>query len=118
MLNVTTIKSIPLVSIIVPTWNRSEMLAEALKSIHNQTYPHFEIIVVNDGGMDVAGIISSLNTKNNIRYLVNERSRGAAAARNEGFRVAKGKYIAYLDDDDIYYPDHLATLVSFLENSE
>ncbi|KAF0219373.1 MAG: hypothetical protein FD174_2072 [Geobacteraceae bacterium] len=107
----------PLVSVIVPTYNRPDMLAETLQSILNQTFKDFEIIVVNDAGEDVQGIIDSLNHGDTIVYLRHPANKGLAAARNTGVRAARGKYIAYLDDDDIFYPDHLETLASFLENS-
>lgn len=105
----------PLVSIIVPTYNRPEMLASALRSIQSQTFQDFEVIVVNDAGVDVAPIVAHFNTKGTIRYINKETNQGLAAARNTGIRAAHGKYIAYLDDDDTYYPDHLETLVNFLE---
>jgi glycosyltransferase involved in cell wall biosynthesis len=105
----------PLVSVIVPTYNRPEMLAEALRSVLAQTFPDFEIIVVNDAGVDVKPLIDHFNSSGNIRYINKETNQGLAAARNTGIGVARGKYIAYLDDDDIYYPDHLETLVGVLE---
>jgi GT2 family glycosyltransferase/thioredoxin-like negative regulator of GroEL len=107
----------PLVSVIVPTHNRPDMLVDTIRSILNQSYRNFEIIVVNDGGADVEGVVHHLNRDGNITYVRHSRNRGLAAARNTGIRVSRGKYIAYLDDDDIFYPDHLETLVSFLEGS-
>jgi glycosyltransferase involved in cell wall biosynthesis len=108
----------PLVSVIIPTKDRPEMLGEAVKSVLNQTYPHVEVIVVNDGGTDVQEVLNSVNTKGNVVYLSHPQNQERSAARNTGIRVAHGKYIAYLDDDDIYYPNHIKTLVQFLENSE
>ena len=107
--------SSPMVSVIVPTFNRPEMLAEALKSIISQTFQDFEIIIVNDAGVDVAPLVMHFNTKGTIRYINKETNQGLAAARNTGIKAARGKYLAYLDDDDSYYPDHLETLVNFLE---
>jgi GT2 family glycosyltransferase/spore maturation protein CgeB len=104
-----------MVSVIVPTHNRPDMLVEALRSILNQTYQDFEIIVVNDAGSDVTEIINLLNKDNKITYVKHNRNRGLAAARNTGLKLARGKYIAYLDDDDVFYPQHLKTLVDFLE---
>jgi glycosyltransferase involved in cell wall biosynthesis/ADP-heptose:LPS heptosyltransferase/Flp pilus assembly protein TadD/predicted O-methyltransferase YrrM len=101
----------PLVSVIVPTHNRPEMLVDTIRSILNQTYRNFEIIVVNDAGADVEGVINYLNRDGNITYVRHAQNRGLAAARNTGIKVSRGKYIAYLDDDDIFYPDHLETLV-------
>ncbi|MFH1862214.1 MAG: glycosyltransferase, partial [bacterium] len=108
----------PLVSVIVPTYNRPETLAAALKSILAQTFSDYEVIVVNDAGADVEDVIKGLNIHDNIRYITHSENRGLAAARNTGIRAARSKYIAYLDDDDIYYPEHLETLVRFLENSD
>ncbi|MCP9296734.1 MAG: glycosyltransferase [Planktothrix agardhii LY1] len=108
----------PLVSVIIPTKDRPEMLAQAIQSVLNQTFTELEIIVVNDGGVDVQSVISRLNTRGNIVYKKHEHTLERSAARNTGIRVARGKYIAYLDDDDNYYPNHIETLVKFLENSE
>ncbi|MEZ2279041.1 MAG: FkbM family methyltransferase [Microcoleus sp.] len=108
----------PLVSVIIPTKNRPEMLPQAIQSVLNQTFTELEIIVVNDGGVDVQSVISPLNAKGNIVYKKHDRALDRSAARNTGIRAARGKYIAYLDDDDIYYPNHIETLVKFLENGE
>jgi glycosyltransferase involved in cell wall biosynthesis len=94
------------------------MLADCLKSIQSQTYQNVEAIVVNDGGVDVKKIIESLNRQNQITLLEHHANRGMAAARNTGIGVARGKYLAYLDDDDSYLPHHIETLVSFLENND
>jgi len=107
----------PLVSVIVPTFNRRDTLKTALQSIIQQTFTDFEIIVINDAGVDVEDIVASFNTKNNVTSIRHGKNRGLAAARNSGLGVARGKYIAYLDDDDRYACNHLETLVSFLEES-
>ncbi len=107
----------PKVSVIVPTFNRPESLREAIVSIMGQTFQDFEVIVVNDCGVDVRGVMASFGTEK-LTYLRHEVNKGLAATRNTGIRAAKGKYIAYLDDDDIYYPDHLKTLVDFLESGD
>ena len=114
----TNAKSGPMVSVIVPTFNRPHMLDEALQSILDQTYQDYEIIVVNDCGDDVSALVSKLNTSGRIRYLTHERNGGLAVARNTGLRAARGKYVAYLDDDDIYLPIHVETLVGFLEETQ
>jgi GT2 family glycosyltransferase/2-polyprenyl-3-methyl-5-hydroxy-6-metoxy-1,4-benzoquinol methylase/tetratricopeptide (TPR) repeat protein len=108
----------PMVSVIVPTHNRPDMLMVALKSVLRQTYRDFEIIVVNDGGIDVENIITALNQEHRITYVKHGMNKGLAAARNTGIRLARGKYIAYLDDDDRFLPDHLETLITFLETHE
>lgn len=104
------------VSVIVPTYNRPDMLKEAIQSILEQTFQQYEIIVVNDAGQDVAPVVAAFNSPK-IRYLCHEHNKGLAATRNTGIRAARGTYLAYLDDDDRYYPDHLATLIGFLEHS-
>jgi glycosyltransferase involved in cell wall biosynthesis len=108
----------PLVSVIVPTYNRPDKLVEALRSILNQTYLRFEAIVVNDAGADIEGLISFLDSDKRITYIRHGRNRDRSAARNSGIKLAKGKYIAYLDDDDIFYADHLETLVGSLEGTD
>lgn len=110
-------KHSPLVSVIVPTYNRPEFLEEAIKSILDQTYTNFEVIVVNDAGQDVRHVTDGFKD-NRIRYIRHENNKGLGAARNTGIRNARGKYIAYLDDDDIYYPDHLSTLVGEISKGE
>ena len=108
----------PMVSVIVPTYNRPDRLQVALSSILAQTYQDFEIIVVNDGTIDVSDVITPLNRDGRITTIRHDHNRGLAAARNTGLRAAKGRYIAYLDDDDTYLPDHLHTLVTALQNGE
>jgi glycosyltransferase involved in cell wall biosynthesis/radical SAM superfamily enzyme YgiQ (UPF0313 family)/tetratricopeptide (TPR) repeat protein len=108
----------PLVSVIVPTYNRPEMLATAISSILTQTMQSFEIIVINDAGTDVLPVLERFADKGNIRHIVHDSNQGLAAARNTGIRAARGKYIAYLDDDDIFYPNHLETLTEFLESHD
>ncbi len=103
------------VSVIMPTYNRPDMLVTAVRSVLAQTFRSFEIIVVNDCGMDVGGILMGLDTENRITYVRHGKNRGLGAARNTGIRLARGKYIAYLDDDDVFYPNHLETLVSYLK---
>jgi len=110
--------TLPLVSVIVPTYNRPDMLVATLQSILEQTYKNHEIIVVNDCGVDVADVVGWLNQQGNITYVRHDRNRGLAAARNTGLKLARGKYIAYLDDDDLFYPEHLETLVNCLETTD
>jgi GT2 family glycosyltransferase/glycosyltransferase involved in cell wall biosynthesis len=110
-------KATPLVSVIVPTHNRPDMLNNAIRSILDQAFQDFEIIVINDAGQDIKYIIDSFQSTK-ILYLSHETNKGLAATRNTGIQAARGKYIAYLDDDDMFYPDHLETLVKFLEESD
>jgi len=106
-----------LVSVIIPTFNRPERLVEAVKSVLGQTYASIEILVINDGGCEVETLLSSLPGAEKIQYLRIGQNRERSYARNMGLKLAKGKYIAYLDDDDRYYPTHVETLATFLESS-
>lgn len=108
----------PLVSVIVPTFNRRDTLRTALQSIMDQTFTDYEIIVINDAGVEVEDIVLSFNAGKNVTSIRHSRNRGLAAARNSGLGVARGKYIAYLDDDDRFACNHLETLVSFLEEGQ
>jgi glycosyltransferase involved in cell wall biosynthesis len=107
----------PKVSVVMPTRNRPGFLARALQSVLDQTLQDFEILVANDRGIDVSGVIARFSSRARIIYLAEPAGKGIAAARNSGMRAASGKYIAHLDDDDLFHPNHLETLVSFLENS-
>ncbi len=107
----------PLISVIVPTYNRKNSLAEAIQSILHQTISYYEIVVVNDAGEDVVDVIKSFDDPR-IKYYSHQTNKGLAATRNTGIKNAKGKYIALLDDDDVYYPDHLEILVTYLERGD
>lgn len=106
-----------LVSVVVHTRNRPDFLCRALQSILEQTYPTIEILVVNDGGVDVQELITCLDTNGMIRYFSLAETVERSAARNFALRQARGRYIAYLDDDDRYYPNHVATLVNQLQKT-
>lgn len=110
-------KSGPLVSIIVRTKDRPNLLANAMRSITTQTYPNLEIVVVNDGGQNVLDMVQSLSGDIPIQYVDHEKCRGRASAANSGLKAARGKYCNFLDDDDVFYPDHAACLVGHLEIS-
>jgi glycosyltransferase involved in cell wall biosynthesis len=109
---------IPMVTVVVPTYNRTDTLKIALESIQTQTYRDFEIVVVSDcGSNSLEALLQELNTRQNITYVRHGTNRGLGASRNTGIGATRGKYIAYLDDDDFFYPDHLETLVGYLEKS-
>lgn len=106
-----------LVSVIVPTHNRRKMLSLAIRSILNQTYKNIEVLVVNDAGEDVADVVEYFHDPR-VKYFSHRENKGLGAARNTGIQNAQGKYVAYLDDDDLFYPEHVETLVNFLEKSD
>lgn len=91
----------PLVSVIVPTYNRPEWLKIAINSLVNQTYKNIEIIIVNDAGINVKNVVYSFNDKR-IKYFTHENNKGLAASRNTGMSKATGDYFCWLDDDDAY----------------
>ncbi len=105
----------PLVSILLPTHNRPRYLAEALASVVQQTYRHLEIFVVRDGGDEVADIVHSFADPR-ILFINRNENRGKPFSLNEALSRARGKYVAYLDDDDVYYPHHVEVLVRALES--
>jgi glycosyltransferase involved in cell wall biosynthesis len=95
----------PEVSVIIPTCRRPDKVHSTIKSVVNQTFTDLEIIVVNDDEDDkpVKDLIDTLRDKR-IHYFRNQRKKGPNGARNTGFDKANGRYIAFLDDDDIWYP--------------
>lgn len=108
----------PLVTVVVPTRNRPALLKEALASLLAQDYPHWEAIVVNDGGVDVEPVVRALDPEGQrLRYVVHPRPLGPGAARNTALKLARGEIVCYLDDDDLLRPDHLSTVVAGLRES-
>ncbi|MGF6690213.1 glycosyltransferase involved in cell wall biosynthesis [Metapseudomonas resinovorans] len=103
----------PLFSIILTTYNRPGLLRDALVSLGDQTLRDFEVILVNDHGDPVESLLAEFDFP--ITYLYQGRNQGLSAARNAGLRLAKGRYVSYLDDDDIYLPEHLAVLANTFE---
>jgi O-antigen biosynthesis protein len=108
--------ALPLVSVIVPTYNRPEFLPRALASLGAQTFEDFEAIVVNDAGVGVEAIALEHGLEGRVSYLRLGRNVDRAAARNAALRLARGRYVAYLDDDDRFLPQHLESLASSLQS--
>jgi glycosyltransferase involved in cell wall biosynthesis len=104
----------PVVSVIIPTYNRAVYLIEAIQSTLAQTYTDFEVIVVDDGSTDgTREALTHFIANGTIRYFYQD-NRGEAAARNKGIGEARGEYIAFLDSDDLFCPEHLARHVKYL----
>lgn len=99
----------PLFSVVVPSYNRPHGVKDVIISLLNQQCVNFEAIFVNDAGESPEPLIRAFNDKR-LRCVSHKENRGLPAARNTGISRARGKYIAYLDDDDIYYPNHLSEL--------
>lgn len=114
-----TLQKKPLVSIVLPTWNRAHLLRCAITRILQQTYPYFELIIVNDGSTDdTREIVEKIKKETNdprIRSIHLETHQGGAQARNAAISVAAGKYIASQDDDDEWHPTYLERQVNNLE---
>jgi glycosyltransferase involved in cell wall biosynthesis len=105
-----------LVSVIMPTYNRAYIVGRAIKSVLNQTYANFELIIIDDGSTDnTADVVKSFNDSR-IVYVKHARNLRIASARNTGIDVSRGDYIAFLDSDDEWLPDKLREqLIAFKE---
>lgn len=105
----------PLVSVIVRTFQRPELLREALASLKTQTFTDYEAIVVNDGGDPASEAVVKQSGVPNARYVMMPRG-GRVSALNAGLEMAHGRYVTGLDDDDVLLPHHLATLAGYMES--
>lgn len=104
----------PLVSVIIPTYNRSDLLLRAIRSVLEQTYKNVECIVVDDASIDNTEVVVRQFTDDRLIYLRHETNRHASAARNTGIAYAKGDLIAFLDDDDEWMSRKLEKQVELL----
>ncbi|MHC4460045.1 MAG: tetratricopeptide repeat-containing glycosyltransferase [Planctomycetota bacterium] len=107
----------PIVSVLIPTYNRRRYLPVALSSVVHQDYNNLEIFVIRDGGEDVCDVVSSFDDPR-IIFINRKENRGLPFTLNEALVRAQGKYVCYLGDDDRYYPHHVSTLVDVLENQD
>lgn len=107
----------PLVSVIIRTCNRPYILRNALDSICRQTYADIEVVVVEDGPNEAEALIKEYAGLNAVYYAMGTR-RGRTSAGNKGLELAQGKYINFLDDDDILLPRHIELLVACLEEKQ
>ena len=106
----------PLVSVIMPTYNNARFIEEAIQSVINQTYPHWELIVIDDVSTDDTQAIVKRFEDNRIRYLSLDTRQGhPSKVRNIGLKMAKGNYIGFLDSDDVFYPQALDLLCQALD---
>ncbi len=108
------------VSIIVPVYNAQKCIADTIMSVLEQTYTDFELILVDDASTDESrDIIADIAGKNGkIRLLDNTDKKGAAGARNTGIRAATGRYVAFIDADDLWLKDKLQKQVAFMEQKD
>ncbi len=107
----------PIVSVVIPTYNRADLLPRALDSLLKQTFQNFEIVVVNDASTDeTAKLLEEYQKKSKkIKVITHKKNQGVSKSRNNGNSKAKGKYITIIDSDDYAMPDFLEKAVSFME---
>ena len=102
-----------MISVVIPLYNKEKSIAQTLECVLNQTYKDFEVIVVDDGSKDNSAAIVAQFTDTRI-HLIRQENGGVSAARNRGIEEAQGKYVAFLDADDVWLTDHLESLVNLI----
>lgn len=109
-------KDYGLISIITPTWNCAKFICETILSVRKQTYQNWELIISDDCSTDNTYKVVEpyLEMDKRIKYICNERNSGAAITRNNALKVAKGRWIAFLDSDDLWLPEKLEKQVAFM----
>ena len=116
-MEITVAKNKPLVSVIMPSYNTAHLIAGSLDSVLQQTYSDFEIIVVNDGSPDTTRLEMVLAPYLNRIIYVKQENKRAAGARNTAIGKARGEFLAFLDSDDAWLPDHLASQIQLFEEN-
>lgn len=107
-----------LVSIIMPSYNTDRFIAETIESVLAQTYTDWELIIVDDCSNDNTDeVVAQYLSDTRIRYIKNEKNSGAAVSRNRALREAKGKWIAFLDSDDLWLPEKLEKQIEFMKSN-
>lgn len=107
----------PIVSVIIPAFNRADSIAEAVTSVSDQTFEDLEIIVVDDGSTDATRAVVEGLSDGRIHYVAHDENKGANAARNTGVRLARGRYVAFQDSDDRWHPEKLARQIAACTSS-
>lgn len=103
----------PLVSVVIPTYNSAQYIPEAVDSILSQTFKDFEIIVVDDGSTDNTEEVVTRIKSDKVRYFKQPNSGGPSKPRNVGVELARGNFISLCDSDDVIFPNKLAEAVDF-----
>jgi glycosyltransferase involved in cell wall biosynthesis len=111
----TTTRMRPLVTVVIPCYNQAPFLSEAIESVLSQSYPNFEVVVVDDGSTDNTSQVASRYAEAGVR-LIRQENRGPSAARNRSLDEARGKYVVFLDSDDRLLPEALEVGVRELES--
>ena len=104
----------PLVSVVIPAYNRAGLIGRAIDSVLQQTHADLEVIVVDDASTDNTGEVVKAIGDTRIRYIRCERNAGASAARNTGIAAAAGRFVAFLDSDDVWMPEKLTLQLAVL----
>ncbi|MBQ6052019.1 MAG: glycosyltransferase family 2 protein [Clostridia bacterium] len=108
-----------LVSIVMPSYNTGRYIAATLNSVLSQTYRNWELLIVDDCSTDNTDeVVQQFLSDQRIRYIKNEQNSGAAVSRNRALREAKGKWIAFLDSDDLWIPEKLERQIQFMEKND
>lgn len=107
----------PMVSVILPTYNRASLIARSLESVLNQSFADFEVLVVDDGSTDETASVVAEFCDPRVNYIRLPNNAGAAAARNVGIRISKGRFLAFQDSDDEWLPENLAKHMSVFEQN-
>lgn len=106
-----------MVSIIMPSYNTAKYISETIESVLAQTYTNWELIIVDDCSKDSTDeVIKPFLNDSRIVYIKNDKNSGAAVSRNRALRKAKGKWIAFLDSDDLWFPEKLEKQIRFMED--
>lgn len=107
-----------LVSIIMPSFNTAKFIAESIRSVQSQTYTNWELLIVDDCSTDnTDDVVKDFLADTRIRYIKNEKNSGAALSRNRALREAKGRWVAFLDSDDLWHPEKLEKQIAFMEKN-
>ncbi len=107
-----------LVSIVMPSYNTAKFIEETIESVLAQSYENWELILVDDCSTDNTDeVVSRFLSDERIRYIKNDTNSGAAVSRNRALREARGKWIAFLDSDDLWEPDKLEKQIAFMQNN-
>ena len=109
----------PLVTIVIPLYNKADWIIPTLQSVLNQTYLNWECIIIDDGSTDqgVEKVRTFLATQKGTWRIFSQINQGQSVARNLGISLANGKYIAFLDADDVWFPVKLEYQVNYLEKN-
>ena len=97
----------PFFSVVIPTYNRADLLRQAVRSVLEQTFKDFELIVVDDGSTDGTPEVVSEFADERVKFIPNDRDKGGAGTRNAGIVRSRGEWVAFLDDDDLWLPEKL-----------